>query len=157
MSELQSFIINKLKNDPLLVPSPFVNIINRWPRPGGTNIRGASPEFWENDGRMKQAVWVEDMGEYTAPFAEGFGGRRARPNIVAIVHANDAGKAAAYLVQSRLLSHFGKQFYEVGGSTWEFRYGDRLPYEEGAEYGYAGMLVVRFMIEVAGHQPLLVQ
>ena len=157
MSELQTFIINKLKTDTNLVPVPFVNVVNRWPKPGGNNVRGATPEFYEADGRMKQALWVEEMGEYDAPFAEGFGGRRSRPNVVAIVYARDDGRAAAALVQSRLLFHFGRKFYTmVNGSKWEFRFSERLPYEEGAEYGYNGMLVVRFMIEVVGHEPLLV-
>lgn len=156
MSQLQNFILTTLKQDALLVPSPFVNVVNRWPKEGGVNIKGATPEFYDPDGRMKEALWVEDQGSHDAPFAEGLGGRRSRPNVIAIVYASDFGRSHADLVETRLLTHFGKKFYSVGRSTWEFRQSDRFPYEEGAEYGYNGMIVVRFMIEVVGYEPLLV-
>lgn len=157
MSQIQTFILNKLKTDPNLVPSPFVDVVNRWPKPGGPNIMGATPQFYETDGRPRQALWVEDMGKFDAPFAEGFGGKRARPNVIAIVYARSDGQAAADLVETRLMTHFRKSFYQiVPGSVWEFKQADRLPQEEGGEYGYNGMLIVRFMIEVVGHEPLLV-
>lgn len=150
IGEVQQSIIDILKSDPLIYPSPFVAVLKRWAAEGGPAVPGATPEVWDDiSGKMKPHISVLDGGDAIQSGGEGFGGRNSAPVIVGMVRANDAGRAQLGSLNDRIRFHFGRSYLSISESDRrQVKLFNRLAEQEGSELGYNGMILSRWILDV---------